>query len=335
MNTVPCPARPVLCIGDYNADIVIVKRPGQTEQNAAAQLLGGQTAIPQGQTSVSAGGTVANTASGLARLEVPVSVAGCVGQDSFGRFSLHTLEEDGVDTSLMRFVSDAYTMLTINVEDEQCRRELSAMYPETGAAYALFQSKDVPDETLRRFGMLYTSGIILSAEPSGAEILDCMARCRGLGIPVAFDINLRISAHGWDGRLEEKFLRAVELSDIVFGSGEEEYAVLYRTADYRAAAAALGDRGKLAVCKNGAEDTLAFQDGRQWSAAAFPVTVADTLGAGDAFNAGFLAAMRQGLPVGECLVWGNATAACSIQKLGSRNCPDSAGLQAFLSRWRQ
>ena len=46
MNTVPCPARPVLCIGDYNADIVIVKRPGQTEQNAAAQLLGGQTAIP-------------------------------------------------------------------------------------------------------------------------------------------------------------------------------------------------------------------------------------------------------------------------------------------------
>ena len=327
------PAGPVLCVGDCNADIVIVKRQGQTEQNAAEQLLGGKTAIPQGQTAISPGGTVANTASGLARLGVPVSVAGCVGQDSFGRFSLKTLEEDGVDTSLMRPVPDAFTMLTINVEDEQRKRELSAVYPETGAAYSLFERSDIPDRTLFRFGMLYTSGIILSAEPSGAVMLDCMARCRRMGIPVAFDINLRVSAHGWDSRLEEKFLQAVELSDIVFGSGEEEYAVLYRSADYQAAAATLGESGKLAVCKNGAADTLAFQNGKRWTAPVFPVEVVDTLGAGDAFNAGFLAALRQGLSMDACLAWGNGAAACSIQKLGARNCPDKAALQAFLNRW--
>ena len=64
----------------------------------------------------------------------------------------------------------------------------------------------------------------------------------------------------------------------------------------------------------------------------FAVDVVDTVGAGDAFNAGFIAARLRGLRIPEALRWGNAVAAFTITQSGARSTPTIDELEAFLQR---
>jgi sugar/nucleoside kinase (ribokinase family) len=62
------------------------------------------------------------------------------------------------------------------------------------------------------------------------------------------------------------------------------------------------------------------------------VEVVDTVGAGDAFNAGFIAARLEGRNLDEALAWGNAVAASTIAEHGARSGPTRAELTALLDR---
>lgn len=77
------------------------------------------------------------------------------------------------------------------------------------------------------------------------------------------------------------------------------------------------DCAPLTVEKQGARGATAFSGGRQWQAdAAACDTVVDTIGAGDAFNAGFLAGWLQQLPLPRCLHLGNACGALAVSRRG-------------------
>jgi fructokinase/2-dehydro-3-deoxygluconokinase len=64
---------------------------------------------------------------------------------------------------------------------------------------------------------------------------------------------------------------------------------------------------------------------------AFPATVVNTVGAGDAFNGGFIAARLEGRSLREALRWGNAVAALKIQGDSARALPTCADVQALLA----
>ncbi|WP_281284419.1 carbohydrate kinase family protein [Nonomuraea diastatica] len=68
-----------------------------------------------------------------------------------------------------------------------------------------------------------------------------------------------------------------------------------------AAAARLGALGPAVVVKDGGDGALAWERGRLVRAPAVPVEPVDTVGAGDSFNAGFLAARLRGMSLPECL----------------------------------
>ena len=70
---------------------------------------------------------------------------------------------------------------------------------------------------------------------------------------------------------------------------------------------------------------------RKPNAPAFPARVVDLLGAGDAFNGGFIAAQVAGHDLIESLRWGNAVAALKIAQPGARGLPSRAEVEKLLS----
>ena len=98
-----------------------------------------------------------------------------------------------------------------------------------------------------------------------------------------------------------------------------ETAVVAGTDDPAGGAAALADLGPaLVAVKLGPEGSLARHAGEEIRRPAFPAEVADAIGAGDCFDAGFLFALWRGSGLGDALAFGNAAAAVYISRREDR-----------------
>jgi sugar/nucleoside kinase (ribokinase family) len=73
---------------------------------------------------------------------------------------------------------------------------------------------------------------------------------------------------------------------------------------------------QLVVVKDGPGGAYAWREGEILHAPALALAPVDTTGAGDCFNAGFLRAWLEGLPLQECLQWGNIVGGLSTLKRG-------------------
>jgi len=98
----------------------------------------------------------------------------------------------------------------------------------------------------------------------------------------------------------------------------------------QAAARALVAPDRVVVCRAGSAGADVYlPDGSSSHCDAFQVPVVDTLGAGDAYNAGFITAAVEGLPLAEANRRGNAIAAWKIMHNGARNFPNRDQLEVF------
>ncbi len=99
----------------------------------------------------------------------------------------------------------------------------------------------------------------------------------------------------------------------------------------QAAAQALVSPDRAVVCRNGSAGADVYlPDGSVSHCDAFDVPVVDTLGAGDAYNAGFITAAVEGLSLAEANRRGNAVAAWKIMHAGARNFPNRAEMDRFI-----
>lgn len=73
--------------------------------------------------------------------------------------------------------------------------------------------------------------------------------------------------------------------------------------------------------------------GEVFSSPSYDVDVVDTLGAGDAFNGGFIAACLAEKDLQEATRWGNAAAALKIGKTGARGSPSREELLTLLDKF--
>ncbi len=312
----------VLVVGDVNVDIELrLPAPDAeaTHINPDPQMFGG--------------GSAANTAAALAHLGVDCHFVGAVGDDSFGRFAVSSLEEAGVDVGGVSVTRNDPTVAVMTVVDQAGDR-LIYVWPPTGGAHAWLRPADVLDG-LARATWLHVSGIAMRVLPARDVILGAMARARAMGIPVSIDLNLRLENWGWDGGFRDVAERAVALSDIVLGSAVDEIVPLAGCDDPFQAAMAMSADGRLVVARRGREGAVASSPGDVTESPGFTVDVADTVGAGDAFDAGFIAARLRGADVAESLAWGNAVAALTITRHGARSTPTSAEVDALLGADRR
>jgi len=164
---------------------------------------------------------------------------------------------------------------------------------------------------LRGGVLLLCGSFVTDALAAGyGEILDW---AESFGIAVALDTGW--PPQGWTDMTRTRTSAWLARSQIAL-LNEVEATGLTATDDVKAAAAALRlmmPQGSRVIIKRGAEGALALDASGQFHhVAALPVKVIDTIGAGDIFNAGFLAADALGLSLPDCLRQGVATAARAI-----------------------
>lgn len=234
-------------------------------------------------------GAESNTAIGLARLGVSSVWVSAVGADPFGRFILSTLEVEDVDVSRVRVDETRPTGVFFK---ERISEATNVYYYRAGSAAASLTPADVPAALIASSRLLHLSGITLGLSDSARAAVHTAIRCaKAGGVLISVDPNLR-NALPDDSGLIPAVGQLVREADIVLGGLEELESVLgVQTAEEVFSSL----RDKVVVARLGSEGSLISANGDPIvRLAAVSVDVVDTVGAGDSFNSGFLAAILRG-----------------------------------------
>jgi len=297
----------VLCFGELLIDMVS-PRPDAD--------LGGATQFVKAP-----GGAPANVAVGLARLGIASAFVGSVGDDPFGHFLRETVGREGVDVSGVKMSKNRTTIAFVATKSDGSK-EIS-FYRHPGAD-ADFSTHDLPD--LRDVSIFHCGSVSLSQEPCRHAQFEAARRVRSNGGLISFDPNWRPSLWHDRGEAREQIWRMMELSDVV-KVADEEWEFITGTSDFTKGARKIRDAGPQLVLQTRGKNGAAFDyGGGQGEVAGKEVAAIDTLGAGDAFVAGFLAELALAgslegiLNDGEltnALRFANACGALATQKAGA------------------
>jgi len=159
--------------------------------------------------------------------------------------------------------------------------------------------------------------------------LTAMEMAREAQIKISLDLNLRLELWGLDNTTRAVFDQAIELSDVVLGSAKEEFIPYTGRESIENASQIICGGKRIVAARSGKDGVRITTSEDSFSVPAFDTEVVDTVGAGDAFNSGFIAACLHGLDLLEAARWGNAVASLKVGQSGARALPD---LQAVKQR---
>lgn len=252
------------------------------------------------------GGAESNVAIGLQRLGVDAQWLGRVGDDPLGERVAREIRAEGV---AVHGVVDRDAPTGLMLKERPTTSSTAVLYYRSGSAGSRLRPEDLPPGWVERASVLHVSGITALLSDSARECMQAaLDHARTAGVRVSFDVNYRASLAPADvaGPLLRKF---AEQADIVFG-GPEELQLLHPDSSAAEAARRLVQSGRgEVVLKLGAEGAAAYLPDDHLHSAGFTVDVVDTVGAGDAFVAGYLSGLLQGLTVPQRLRRANACGA--------------------------
>src|SRR5438876_3103208 len=232
------------------------------------------------------GGSSANIAVGLARLGLSVGIVSAVGDDALADYLLSFLAQEGVDTRFVRRVPGYGTSLCLTEVSPPDRFPQVFYRREPADTRVEVGSPEL--EAVRGARLFVTNGTSLAASPSRESTLAALRAAREAGARTVLDVDYRASSWPSPSAAGEQARRALGLVDVLLGN-EDEIALLTGEADPAREVAAVLDAGvSLLVRKLGARGVEAHTAEESSSVPPLPVEVVSTIGAGDAFAAGFL-----------------------------------------------
>ncbi|MFM9108336.1 MAG: carbohydrate kinase family protein [Chloroflexota bacterium] len=297
-------ARGFCVVGNLCVDLVIREVP--------ALPAWGQEVAGRGQ-AIAPGGQAANLARALARLGAPVAVAGVTGDDGFGRAIREDLAAHGVDVSAVVTLPGP-TPLTVGIVRPDGERAFVSEFGCAEGFDAGLLDRLWPAISGADVICLVGQFNLPALSPGAAQA--ALARARAAGAVTVVDTGW--DPGGWPPATAAAVRQQFGAADIVLPNRDEAAALTGEAGGVEAAAALLAAGPELVVVKLGEEGSLARFGDQAAFAAPFPVQAADAVGAGDVFDGGFLHALRQGLPVAEALVFGNAAAALYVERVRDR-----------------
>jgi fructokinase len=314
----------IVTLGEVVADVYREEMPSEVELPFTARP----------------GGAPANVAVATARLGAEAAFIGRLGDDLFGDFILRALEAVGVDTSaVLRQPPPTRTTLAFVEVGEDGDREFT-FYRSVPAADELLSPEDIKRETLLGSSFVNFGSIPLIKDPVRSATQRFAQLAREMGIPVAFDVNLR--EHLWENveTARTTIDPMLEHSTVVKLSDDELSPVL-GTEDVEEGAKNLLDRGVFLVLVSMGSDG-AFYATRQFSGGmpTFEIEkVVDATGAGDAFLAATLTHLSESprwlsdeATVREAVRRGTAAGALACTDYGAmRALPKREELERFMA----
>jgi len=310
----------VLIVGDANTDL-IVQYP--------RRLPNGEILYPTPM--MTGGGTAANTALALSKLGVNVEFMGTVGDDQNGRYVIDELNSAGVGTGPVIIDRELNTVCVFAFIDEGGERYLWA-WPRERQSFNELDPAKISWEAVENADWVHSSGMIAACDSSARRsVIDIFRRCREMGITTSFDLNLRVENNALDISFRDAVLEILEYCNYVFGSGKEELYYLAPKPDWRESARELASECRTIIARMGHDGSAAVTPFQWEEERPFPVEVRDTVGAGDVYNAGFIAARLKGKSLRDSIIWGNGVASFKVARNGSRSAPDLKELSDFLA----
>ena len=260
------------------------------------------------------GGSAANFATQSSRLGVKTMLVSCVGDDAYGQLAVREIGQVGVDTSCLLVLENQPTGIFVYTHDQNGNRMVVA---EPGANRFLekrvFEEEKLLDAKLVHlagsFPMLFdrvteittSYGMVLSLDPGRA----------GLGLN------------------HEKNLKQVDLLFVNQAELKEYFKIDPTEKSLRGFAKMFPG---IVIVKMGEKGAIATDGFDYCTSDVFEVPVVDTLGAGDAFAAGFVTAWMRSERIEQALNVANAVAALTITKAGAQNGQPSLDETARLLR---
>lgn len=315
----------VLVAGDANPDVVLAGAPAKLTFGQAEQLVGGAA--------LTVGGSAAIVACGAARLGLRTALIAMVGDDDGGRFMRECIASRGVDAGHVAVHPTLPTGLSVLLVRRSGDR---AILTSRGCMDEL-SATAIPDDLLRHARHLHVSSFYLLPRLA-ADLAGLFARAREAGLTTSLDTN-------WDPH--EKWLgldQVLPLTDVLLPNENEALALAAALPATPGAApdaprdaapgpspdaapglppqalaralATLNACGPLTVAKCGAQGAVALSDGELVRAAAPHVAAVDSAGAGDSFDAGFLAGYLAELTLDQSLGLACACGALSTRAAG-------------------
>lgn len=278
----PTQPNDIITFGDMCVDLIVsggdvVPRFGQVEQ-----LVGDYT--------LEMGGSTCIFACQAARLGMRTGLLGKVGPDGFGRLICQRLQDCGVDTQLISVDPGLKTGLGIAL----VKRNDRAILTYLGSLNAL-TAQDVQESFLASARHLHHGSYFL-LDKLKPEIPHILQRAKQMGLTTSLDTNWD-PQESWNGSLHQ----ALVYTDI-FLPNLQELLYITKASQMEAGILAVHALGVRLVAVKMGETGACVSDGEQiYTCRVTPVSGGDSVGAGDSFDAGFLAGWLKGASLADCL----------------------------------
>jgi sugar/nucleoside kinase (ribokinase family) len=286
----------VIVVGELNVDLILNQIESFPE--IGKEKLADKMTLTLGSSS-------AIFASNLSVLGMQVSFIGKIGNDIFGRFCKEQLEAKGVDTSMLMVSDDLKTGATVILNYGEDR----AMVTHQGAMKHLGITNITHDMLNMARHLHFSSYFLQSGFKNNLNSLFEMAKDAGL--TTSLDLQ-------WDPeeQWDFDFNKILPYVDI-FLPNESELLNLTGKDSIDTALKAIEGYGKFILIKKGKQGSLLSYNNKIINGQSFlNDKVADAIGAGDSFNAGYIFKFLQGFPPEDCQIFGNLIGAISTTKSG-------------------
>jgi 2-dehydro-3-deoxygluconokinase len=300
--------------------------------------------LPEGQLPVAeareyrtgVGGAEFNVASSLARLGVPTHWISRVGDDGFGDYILETARHDGVLTDAVERDDHRPTGLYVKetvVGADGDRRPRMHYYRSGSAASALGADTlrhDATRAAVTASAIVHTSGITPALSDSTADLVGELGGALPDGAVLSVDLNFRPRL--WERRSTAALHRLLDQASVLF-LGTDEAELFFGHADAERLFADLPTLQRIVLKdEENAATTVHRGVAEHCVVRSLSVDVVETVGAGDAFAAGYLAGLADGLDDTACTRLGHAVAASTLICHGDRPelVPDAPGVRAIV-----
>ncbi|MFW9962419.1 MAG: carbohydrate kinase family protein [Candidatus Sifarchaeia archaeon] len=281
----------VVAIGRINVDIDMrVEKLPEANQHIISQA---------GR--INFGGSAANFASQCAKLGIKTMLVSCVGDDDFGNLATKTITKTGVDTSCLLVLENQPTGIFVYTHDTSGNR---IVVVEPGANRFL-EKRVFEEDKLLDAQLVHIAGSFPMLTNQAAELTT------SYGMILSLDPGRAGSNLDYDRILKRTdllFLNQTELKDY-FKINPSESALRSFAKTFPG----------IVVIKMGEKGAIATDGFEYCTSDVFEVPVVDTLGAGDAFAAGFVTAWMRSERIEQALNVANAVAALTITETGAQN----------------
>ncbi|MBQ9327944.1 MAG: carbohydrate kinase family protein [Solobacterium sp.] len=295
------------CIGDLCADLLLPY--GEVKQHLRNLKQG---AVDYSEVLFRHGGTCGNTCTVLAKLgEEPYFVTDLCG-DNIGRYLSQSMREYGVNLSWSKGNPAKANMICIAVIEENNERVMFPWLPP-GGDYPIFSNDNLSlipeDEPM----LVFTGGMVMNNDPDSMNaVCEKVERLKKNGSTVVFDLNVRAETYGMSAERKAAYDRMIAASDIIIGSGVEEFAAVTGALSLEAAVDQLSELCQAVIARDGKKPVLVGQKTRRTYVPTEAVFVWQTIGAGDTFNAAFLYAIHHHLSIEQAVAFANGIAGYMI-----------------------